>query len=187
MSKILLNALTLLSIMSCDKLINIEKLGESIYLLLSVSVSSGVVMIHYPGGSILIGFTQFQVFVLVKHMVLVMIVLVLVSVVLFHSTLISVSAFCYWLNTCFTMSEEFCILGKVSKLFRGGRICETRLGFSKDTCSLIFLYSEELCKEQMRLFVVDIGPWVRFTPTIHELYAHLPQLIGIILSSNCYS
>ena len=28
MSKILLNALTLLSIMSCDKLINIEKVGE---------------------------------------------------------------------------------------------------------------------------------------------------------------
>ena len=34
MSKILLNALTLLSIMSCDKLINIEKLGELVVLII---------------------------------------------------------------------------------------------------------------------------------------------------------
>ena len=29
----------------------------------------------------------------------------------------------------------------------------------------------------MKLFEIDIGEWVRFPPTIHEFYAHLPQLI----------
>ena len=29
----------------------------------------------------------------------------------------------------------------------------------------------------MRLFLIDIGPWIRVTPTMHELYAHLPELI----------
>ena len=37
--------------------------------------------------------------------------------------------------------------------------------------------AEDLCKQQMRLLLIDIGPWVRVTPTLHELYAHLPQLI----------
>ena len=36
---------------------------------------------------------------------------------------------------------------------------------------------EMLCKRQMKLFVIDIGEWVRFPPTIHEFYAHLPQII----------
>ena len=42
----------------------------------------------------------------------------------------------------------------------------------------IFSYLEELCKQQMRLLLLDIGSWIRVTPTIHELYAHLPDLIG---------
>ena len=29
----------------------------------------------------------------------------------------------------------------------------------------------------MKLLVEEIGAWVRFTPTMHEFYAHLPQLI----------
>ena len=32
----------------------------------------------------------------------------------------------------------------------------------------------------MRLMLLDIGPWVRVTPTMQELYAHFPQIIGEI-------
>ena len=31
----------------------------------------------------------------------------------------------------------------------------------------------------MLLKVHHIGGWIRFPETVHELYAHLPQLIGI--------
>ena len=41
------------------------------------------------------------------------------------------------------------------------------------------LFQDELCKEQMLLKVHHIGGWIRFPETVHELYAHLPQLIGI--------
>ena len=30
----------------------------------------------------------------------------------------------------------------------------------------------------MRLQLVDIGEWIRFPESIHELYAHLAQFIG---------
>ena len=40
------------------------------------------------------------------------------------------------------------------------------------------LLLDVLCKEQMRLQVQDIGGWVRFTETMHELYAHLAEMIG---------
>ena len=30
----------------------------------------------------------------------------------------------------------------------------------------------------MLLLVIDIGDWVKFPETVHELYAHLPQMIG---------
>ena len=43
---------------------------------------------------------------------------------------------------------------------------------------LIMLLLDVLCKEQMRLQVQDIGGWVRFTETMHELYAHLAEMIG---------
>ena len=42
----------------------------------------------------------------------------------------------------------------------------------------IILFSEELCKQQMKLLVVHVGEWVKFPETIHELYAHLPEMIG---------
>ena len=37
---------------------------------------------------------------------------------------------------------------------------------------------EVLCREQMKLQLVDIGGWIRFPETVHELYAHLHQFIG---------
>ena len=43
---------------------------------------------------------------------------------------------------------------------------------------LIMHLLDVLCKEQMRLQVQDIGGWVRFTETMHELYAHLAEMIG---------
>jgi hypothetical protein len=47
-------------------------------------------------------------------------------------------------------------------------------------CSVLNLvYSEDLCKEQMRLYMVGIGPWIRFPDTLHELLAHLPAVLGI--------
>ena len=36
---------------------------------------------------------------------------------------------------------------------------------------------EMICKQQMKLFIENIGCWVKFPPTIHEFYAHLPQMI----------
>ena len=41
------------------------------------------------------------------------------------------------------------------------------------------VYSEDLCKEQMRLYMVGIGPWIRFPDTLHELLAHLPAVLGM--------
>ena len=43
-------------------------------------------------------------------------------------------------------------------------------------CKLFVL--DNLCKEQMKLKVLDIGQWVRLPETMHELYAHLAQIIG---------
>ena len=43
---------------------------------------------------------------------------------------------------------------------------------------LILFFPAELCKEQMRLHLLDVGSWIRFPETVHELYAHLPQFIG---------
>ena len=34
----------------------------------------------------------------------------------------------------------------------------------------------------MKLQLQELGSWVRFTPTIHKFYAHLPQLIGIMIT-----
>ena len=45
------------------------------------------------------------------------------------------------------------------------------------TCNFYF-YLDVLCKEQMLLQVQDIGGWITFPETIHELYAHLAELIG---------
>ena len=47
--------------------------------------------------------------------------------------------------------------------------------------SYLLTFVEDLCKQQMKLQLQDIGSWVRFTPTLHELYAHLPQLISNIV------
>ena len=41
-----------------------------------------------------------------------------------------------------------------------------------------YFYLDVLCKEQMLLQVQDIGGWITFPETIHELYAHLAELIG---------
>ena len=38
--------------------------------------------------------------------------------------------------------------------------------------------SEELCQEQMLLMVEGLGSWVEFPDTIHELLAHLVEVIG---------
>ena len=46
-----------------------------------------------------------------------------------------------------------------------------------------FPISEDLCREQMLLLVIDIGDWVKFPETVHELYAHLPQMIGRLFIS----
>ena len=35
----------------------------------------------------------------------------------------------------------------------------------------------------MNLLLVDVGEWIRFPETIHELYAHLAQFIGIHYAS----
>ena len=48
------------------------------------------------------------------------------------------------------------------------------------TCNVIF-YLDVLCKEQMLLQVQDIGGWITFPETIHELYAHLAELIGKVM------
>jgi hypothetical protein len=39
---------------------------------------------------------------------------------------------------------------------------------------------DELCKEQMKLMLLDVGNWIRFPETVHELYAHLAQFIGML-------
>ena len=44
---------------------------------------------------------------------------------------------------------------------------------------------EELCKEQMLLQVSDVGPWVCFPETVHELYAHLAELISNFMKAVC--
>ena len=43
---------------------------------------------------------------------------------------------------------------------------------------ILFVFSEELCKHQMLLLVKDVGDWVKFPETTHELYAHLAEMIG---------
>lgn len=62
--------------------------------------------------------------------------------------------------------------------------------------SIIICNLDILCKEQMRLQVLDIGEWVRFPETIHEFYAHLAEMIGktsllyfgdLILIKVCFS
>ena len=53
----------------------------------------------------------------------------------------------------------------------------------EEKCNILFSHltsADDLCKQQMKLHLQNIGTWVRFTPTLHELYAHLPQLIGNI-------
>ena len=37
----------------------------------------------------------------------------------------------------------------------------------------------------MLLQVSDVGPWVCFPETVHELYAHLAELISNIMKSVC--
>ena len=32
----------------------------------------------------------------------------------------------------------------------------------------------------MKLQLCDVGPWIRFPETVHELYAHLAEMIGIL-------
>ena len=47
-------------------------------------------------------------------------------------------------------------------------------------------YLDVLCKEQMLLQVQDIDGWITFPETIHELYAHLAELIGKVMEMFCY-
>ena len=37
---------------------------------------------------------------------------------------------------------------------------------------------EKLCIEQGLRYVSDLGSWIQFPDTVHELYAHLPQALG---------
>ena len=41
----------------------------------------------------------------------------------------------------------------------------------------IGLLLDELCKEQMKE-MLQVGKWIRYPETVHELYAHLAQYIG---------
>ena len=48
---------------------------------------------------------------------------------------------------------------------------------------LTYLTPEKLCTEQALRYVSDLGGWIEFPDTVHELYAHLPQAIGMRLDT----
>lgn len=40
------------------------------------------------------------------------------------------------------------------------------------------LFVEKLVQKQMLLYLEEVGPWVRFTDTVHEGLAHLTEVIS---------